>query len=202
MKNLSQRGVLLFGVMLAVCAFAVPSMASAASWSPFGTTHHLFSPNLAFSVTGAPVPGAGWSCPGVSLDADVVNANTIVITSAGFQQPCMGIGPAVNCTTTPLATGFPWTATATSTTNVQIHNVNVAVTFENTPGNATACGLGHATILLTGTVTGGSWNPASNDLLLSGLSNLTAHLLGTGTSQQMLWNGTIRDTSGTLRMFM
>ncbi len=201
MKSFSQRGVLLFGVMLSVCAFVVPSLASAASWSPIGSTHHLFSPNLAPNITAGPAPGLGWSCPSVSLDARVDSANTIEITTGGFQQPCMGTGPGVNCTTTPVGS-FPWTATATSTTNVQIHGVDVAVTFENTPGNITACGLSHATLRLTGTVTGGSWNPANSELLLSGLSGLTAHFLGTGLNAPVFWSGTVRTTSGTLRMFM
>ncbi len=201
MKRFSQRGLLLFGVMLAVCAFVVPSMASAASWSPIGSTHHLYSPNLAFSVTAGPAPGVGSSCPGLSLDVDVVSANAIEVTSGGFQPPCMGTGPAVNCTVTPTA-HFPWTVTATSTTNVQIHNVSVTVTFENTPGNPTACGLGHATSLVTGTLTGGSWNPASNELFLSGLSGLSVHFLGTGLNTPAFVSGTVRATSGTLRMFM
>ncbi len=201
MKSFSRRGLLLFGVMLAVCAF-VPSLASAANWSPIGSTHHLFSPNLASFVTSGPFGVFGWSCRSVSMDADVVSANTIEITSAGFQQPCMGTGNPINCTTTPVGT-FPWTATATSTTNVQIHGVNVTMTFENTPGNPTVCGFGHSTLLLTGTVAGGSWNPASNELTLSGLSGLAAHFLGFGgTNLPVFWTATFRATSGTLRMSM
>ncbi len=201
MKNLSQRGVLLFGVVLAVCVFVVPSLASAASWSPINTTHHLFSPNLGFNVTSGPVGGAGWACAGSSFDVDVVNANTIEVTRGGFQG-CMGTFNAVNCTATPVGT-FPWTATATSTADVQIHGVNITVLFENTPGNPTACPIFGSQITLTGTLTGGSWNPTSNELTLFGSTNLTAHFLGTGgLNAPAFAQGTLRDTSGTLRMFM
>ncbi len=202
MKNLSQKGLLLFAVMVAVCAF-VPSLASAASWSVVGTTHHLFSPNFAFSVSSGPTPTVGWLCVGASFDADVVSANTIEITSGGFQQPCMGTGPGTNCTTTPVGT-FPWTVTATATTNVQIHGVDFTVAFENTPGNPTACAILGNQVRFTGTVANGSWNSASNELLLSAAapSGLTEHYLGTGMTAPVFWSATLRDTFGTLKMFM
>jgi hypothetical protein len=51
----------------------------------------------------------------------------------------MGNGAAANCTATLTPTGFPWTATATSTTNIQIHGINIDVVVENTPGNPVLC---------------------------------------------------------------
>jgi hypothetical protein len=200
MKKMSQRGVLLFGVMLAVCAF-VPSMASAASWSQVGTTHQLFSPSLAFTTT-LPVFGqVGWFCNGVELDADVVSASAVAITGAGFKD-CMATFGLNNCTVTATGAAFPWTATATSTTNVQIHGVHVNMVFENTPGNPNVC-QDPFTSTMTGTLTGGSWNPATTELFLVHAQGLTAHsaTLG-GVSSLVGLTGTFRDTASTLRMFM
>jgi hypothetical protein len=199
MKKFSQRGVLLFGVMLAVCVL-VPSLASAASWSPVGTHRQLFSPNLSFTAT-VPVLGqSGSLCAASEFTGDVATSNTIEITNAVFTR-CMGTIGAVNCTSTPTGANFPWTATATSTTDVQIHGVDVTVVFENTPGNATAC-PNPGTIRVTGTLTGGSWNPTSNEVTLEHELGLTAHVLGTGLNGVATVDGTIRDTSGSLRMFM
>jgi hypothetical protein len=208
MKKLSQRSVLLFGVMLVVCALvpSMASMASAASWFQVGTTHQLFSPNLAFTAHTSPLGGgAGWQCNASEFDADVVNTNTLEITDGRFVD-CHGLVGTViaNCTVTSVPTNFPWTATATSTTDIQIHGIRVDILFENTPGNANSCsGLG-AKSLWTGTLTGGSWNPASNDVLLANGRGLTMHFLGLGgpSFSETTVAGTIRDTAGTLRMFM
>jgi hypothetical protein len=201
MKTFSQRGVLLFGVMLAVCAF-VPSLASAASWFQVGTHHELFSPNLSFTATFPIIGQAGSQCNATELTGDVVSANTIEITGAVFKD-CMGTFGQSQCSATPTTNSFPWTVTATSTTNVQIHGLDVSVVFENTPGNPNACQT-PGTVRVTGTLTGGSWNPATNEVFLSDPQSdgLTAHLLGTGLSAPAFVTGTFRDTSGTLRMFM
>jgi hypothetical protein len=198
MKSFSQRGLLLFGVMLAVSAFVVPSMASAASWFQVGTTHQLFSPNLSFTSTIGGLGQLGSSCNGSEFDADVVSANTIEITSGRFVD-CMGTFGESQCTVTATGTGFPWTATATATSNVQIHGVHVTAVFENTPGNANACQIA-TSVTLTGTLTGGSWNPTSNEAFFVHNDGLTAHSILGSTAANV--TGTIRDTSGTLRMFM
>jgi hypothetical protein len=202
MKMFSQKGVLLFGVMLAVCAF-MPSLASAASWSPIGgADHSLFSSNLSFTNTFPVIGQVGWGCNRTEFTSSVVSTNTIEITATGFAD-CMGTLGNSQCTLTATGGNFPWTATATSTTNVQIHGVDITLVFENTPGNANAC-QNPATITLTGTLTGGSWNPANNTLNLSDpqTDGLTAHILGAGLTATSFVAGTVRDTAGTLRMFM
>ena len=50
MKKLSKKGVLLFAGAMAVCAFAMPAMASASSWGVVGTHHTLTSSNLGFTT--------------------------------------------------------------------------------------------------------------------------------------------------------
>jgi hypothetical protein len=204
MKKLSQRSLLLFGVMLVVCAF-VPSMASAASWFQVGTTHQLVAPNLQFTAHTSPLGGdIGWRCNASEFDADVVSTNTLEITDGRFVD-CHGLFATVtaNCTLTMRGTNFPWTATATSTTNIQIHGLNVDILFDNTPGNPTACPALGAKTLLTGTLTGGSWNPATNEAFLVNETGLTNHFLGLGVANfsEVTVTGTIRDTVGTLRMF-
>jgi hypothetical protein len=176
MKKLSQRSLLLFGVMLVVCAL-VPSMASAASWFQVGTTHQLFSPNLQFTAHMSPFPGeVGWQCNASEFEADVVST---------------------------MGTNFPWTATATSTTDIQIHRISVDILFENTPGNPSACPALGAKSLLTGTLRGGSWNPVSNEVFLVNETGVTDHFVGLGgpSFSELTVTGTFRDTTGTLRMF-
>jgi hypothetical protein len=200
MKKLSHKSVLLFGAMLAVCAF-VPSMASAASWSPLGSAHTLLGPGLAFTAHTSPLGGpAGSSCATTTFGSNVASANTIEITSASFVN-CMGSGAASPCTATVVPTGLPWTATATSTTNVQIHGVQIDLVFENTPG-AAACPAAGAKTLLTGTLSNGSWSPATNTVNLAPSTGLSAHFLGTGITSSTTIAGTISDQAGTLRMFM
>jgi hypothetical protein len=195
MKKFSQKSLLLFGVMLAVSAFVVPSMASAASWFQVGTTHQLFSSNLSFTAHTSPLGGeAGSSCAASEFDADVRSAQVLTITSGRFNN-CTGTFAAANCVATPRFTGH-WSATAISTTNIQIHDVIVDVLFE---GGAN-CVANGATAVLTGTISGGAvWQPAANDALFSNATGLTAHFPGLSSSTTV--NGTLRDTSNTLRVF-
>ena len=202
MKKFSRKSVLLFGVVFAVCAFVVPSMASAASWSVVGTTHQLTSNNFAF--TSAVPIDAGWSCATTQFDADVASASTIEITGARFDN-CAGTGSATGCTVTKTGTRFPWTMTAPSTTDIQIHGIHVDVRFETRPpGLVTPCALHGIDITLTGTLTGGSWDPSSTGanrrLTLRNAPGLTAtSILG---SNPAVMTGDIRDPAGTLNLFM
>ena len=50
MKKFSKKGVLLFVAAMALCAFAMPSAASAASWARSVSTT-LDSPNVGFTGT-------------------------------------------------------------------------------------------------------------------------------------------------------
>jgi hypothetical protein len=200
MKKLSKRGSLLLGVLLAVCAF-VPALASAASFSPVGTTHQLTSNGLAFTAETGPLGVAGTRCAVSQFDSTVTNASTISISAARFDR-CHGNGGAVNCTATVVPTGFPWTATAPNTTNIQIHNVNIDILFETTPGNPIDCPATGAKVLLTGTLTGGSWDPVGNTLTLRAESGLTAHYLGTAFAPSSTTvTGDVTDPANTLRIF-
>ncbi len=53
-----KKSVLLLGAVLASCAFVLPSVASAASWAPVGTSDgRIDSANFGVSIPG--LPGAG-----------------------------------------------------------------------------------------------------------------------------------------------
>jgi hypothetical protein len=198
MKKLSGKSLLLFGVVLTVFAFAVPSMASAASFTGLGT-HQLLSPNLSSTIPSANI---GWSCADTRFDIDINNGNDGIITGSRFQGCVGSVGVGLNCTLTATGTKFPWTATAAGgTDNIQIHGVHVDMAFETLPGTpASNCLANGVEITLTGTLTGGSWNPTSREITFQGddgLSGLNgANLLPTTVT------GTFRDLNGTLGVIM
>ena len=73
MKKFSKKGVLLFAGAMAVCAFVLPAVASAATWGPAPSHHVLDSPNFGFTSAG----GAGAitsSCTSSSFTANVAVA--------------------------------------------------------------------------------------------------------------------------------
>ncbi|HEX5924550.1 MAG TPA: hypothetical protein VFY45_12005 [Baekduia sp.] len=200
MKQLSQRGVLLFGAMLAVCAFVGPSMASAASWNVAGT-HQLLSPN--FSLAGGAPNFIGASCTQSTFNTTITNGADGAVVGSRFVN-CRGTGGAAfSCTATATGQRFPWTATATATDNIQIQNVHMNVAFEALPGTAAAeCLVFGLQITLTGTLTGGSWNPFSREITLAAESGLTAHPNNAAASFDVTVAGTIRDINQTLGVMM
>lgn len=205
MKTLCQKSALLFGAMLAVCACAMPSMASAASWSTIGTTHKLFMPDLVISTNVGPSTTAAVGCTATEFDADVVSASTIEITNASFQD-CRGLAPSIaaTCTVTTTATQFPWTMTAPTTTDIQIHNIHVHMAFENPPMFA-SCHMGGVVLDWTGTLTGGTWDPSATGANRRITFNtqpgtfLHSPIGGFGAAKV---SGSLRDTTGTLDLLM
>src|SRR4051812_28423857 len=101
LKIFSKKSVLLLGAVLASCAFVVPSVASAASWSPVGTTDgRIDSANFGFSL---PALGSASGCGATSFGVTVDSAAVATITSASFSR-CIGdLGFGSGCTLT--ATG-------------------------------------------------------------------------------------------------
>jgi hypothetical protein len=199
MKMFSKRGVLLFGAALMVCAFAVPSMASAASWGVIGSTHVLDSSDLSF--LGHTTSGTlGEVCADSQFHSDVRNTAILTITSASFKN-CMGTGAlGANCTVTRTSTRFPWSATGASTTNVQIHDVHVDVKYENTPGNPTACAVNGAIVTWTGTLNSGSWNASTHSVTFTNATGLVATSTSLAGVTNVTVSGTIRDTAQTLTL--
>jgi hypothetical protein len=197
LRKLLKRVVLAVVGVLACAAFGGPSVSSAASWGVVGSTHVLDSPNLTFSI-GAPING-GWQCQINQLHSVVTSAAVLSVTAATFGG-CMGTGNSINCTLTPTTTGFPWTVTGLTTTNIQIHNVHATVLFENTPGNPTACGT-PGFMTWTGTLASPGhthWIGAGHEILFVNATGLVAHTAA--GNLPFVINGTLFDTSGTLTL--
>ena len=201
MSILSRKSALLVGGVLAVCAFAAP-MASGASWALIGTNHVLSSPDIAFTARYGPTT-LGSSCANTEFGVTVTSAAVLTVNSVAFRN-CMGTFAAANCTKTMTPTGLPWTATAVLTTNIQIHDVDLDVLFANTPGAGSACALLGTSMRLTGTLTGGVWDPsatgASRRITFNHAHGLTGHSAALGSAP---WypTGSFRDTTGTLDVF-
>ena len=73
--------LLRFATAIMVCAFAMPSMASALSWSPVSTHHTLDSSDFGFISNGL---AAASMCSNAQLTADVVSPAVMEITAASF----------------------------------------------------------------------------------------------------------------------
>jgi hypothetical protein len=188
MKKFSKKSVVLFAGVMAVCALAMPSMASALSWSPVGgASHPLTSTNLSFISEGA--SSFGSTCAQSTLTEAVPNGSVANITTTSFTN-CMGLGVAVNCTLTPVGTNLPWAVTATNP--LQIPRFHMTIHFENTPGNPTACAI-PITITLTGALTGGTFNNVEHGVTLTSATGLVGHSAGQPTLQVTV-SGTIRDS--------
>lgn len=207
MKSFPRKISLLCGAGLAACAFVVPSMASASSWATVGTTHQLFSGNLSFTSTVLGSEHFGWSCAATEFHVDVASASALEIAGAAFQN-CSGVAAATGCTVTATGTRFPWTATAPTTTNIQIHGFHVDLRFvTKPPAGSTSCVFfpDFPDFTWTGTLTGGSWDPsatgANRRMTFAGASGLGIHHSFFGTAPVIV-NGTFRDTAGTLDLIM
>jgi hypothetical protein len=208
MKTFSKKGILLFAAAMALCAFVLPSMASAASWTPIGGADQRFdSADIGYTLSSAVFGPVISSCTRSSFTGQVVSAQTMNITAAVFGGHCVAIFAAVGggttCTLTLAGTNLPWQATATTTTNIQIHNVRIDATFENTPGNASCAnaGLAGRSNLITGTLRNGVWT-GGNDrrIIYSNAEGLVTHNAATGENNNPI---TVRGTftsTGTLNV--
>jgi len=100
-----------------------------------------------------------WDCNQVQATLDVVSTAVVEITGITFRN-CTAAGGAAgtDCTVTATGTNFPWTATARTTNDIQIHGVNIDITFEQPLGGGATCGAAAGQrFQVTGTLTGGRW---------------------------------------------
>jgi hypothetical protein len=149
LKMVSKKSMLLLGAAMALCAFVLPSVASAASFAPVGTTDgRIDSGNLGFSI---PVP-AGSFCTASQFSVTVHSAAVATITGASFANCHGDRAQSVGCTSTATGTNFPWRVTPVDTTRIEIHNIDIDVSFEQTPGTLGECAQQGTQIRLTGTV--------------------------------------------------
>ncbi len=151
LKLVLKKSMLLLGAVLASCAFVLPSVASAASWSPVGTTDgRIDSGNLGFSI---PATGSGTACTASSFSVTVHSAAVATITGASFANCHGDLGSGAGCTLTTTVTNLPWRATPVTTNDIIIHGVDIDVSFEQTPGTLGECAQNGLNMRLTGSVT-------------------------------------------------
>jgi hypothetical protein len=196
MKKFSKKGVLLFAAAMALCAFAMPSMAGAASWTVVGSAHTLDTGNVGFEGTSAALGTIDSSCTASSFATTVASSANLEITHATFGGHCTATGAAIgSCIADAVAQKLPWTATAVSTSNIQIHGIHITVGLTQT--SPAACNAVGASFTITGTVSGGVWNNAARHLTLNNAPGLTSHVVGQPATL-VTARGTFRDTAQTL----
>jgi hypothetical protein len=203
MKKLSKKGVLLFAAAMALCAFAMPSMGSAASWGSLTNTDHtLHSPNIGFTSPSAAGDIAS-SCTSSSFTSNIASTQNLEITTGRFGGLCTATGPGIGtCTATATGTKFPWTATPVATNNIQLHGVHIDITFVNVPGLSPCANLLNQSITITGTLTGGRWTgnaSGSRALDFSNAEGLVSHFAALATNNtQITTRGYITDAQNSL----
>jgi hypothetical protein len=196
MKKFSKKGVLLFAAAMALCAFVMPSVASAASWGVIGTEHTLDSPDVGF--TSANAGGITSQCTSSSFTVDVRSAADLTITAARFGGLCTASGPGIGvCTATSQPTRLPWTATAITSTLIEIHGIHIDTTFEQTPGGLCAAAAVGTKLTITGTLTNADWDPVEHAVRLNNAHGLVSHSV-LGAASPIAATGTFRDTAQTL----
>jgi hypothetical protein len=199
MKKFSKKGILLFAAAMALCAFAMPSMAGAASWTVVGTEHTLDTGNVGFEGTSAVLGTITSQCTSSSFTTTVASSANLEITAATFGGQCTAHGPAIGtCVADAVAQKLPWTATAVTTSNIQIHGIHINVAFTQTTPTALCNAVG-SVLTITGTVSGGAWNNAARHLTLDNEPGLTSHTAGFPPTAVNA-RGTFRDTQQTLQV--
>jgi hypothetical protein len=178
---------LLFAAAMALCAFALPTTAGAISWDPLGTNQTVTSPDVGFTTNLPGLLATVSSCTSSSFGVTVNAAasQNLEVTTATFGGHCVTtFSPSgASCTTTARGTSFPWTITALSTSNVRLDGVHIDVVFHQTAGLTCPATLVGQSITITGSTTsGGSWNPGTDELILSNAEGLQSHSPLTGTT--------------------
>jgi hypothetical protein len=198
MKKLWQTKATLGGV-LAVCALAAPSMASAASWGPLASPHLLTSTNFRLDAHVPDLGVGGVVCTHVTMPSAVRDGTRLTVTSATFAN-CHGTGLAGDCTPTLQSTNHPWTATGHSLANVTIDGVRIVIQFENRPATGLGCSL-PSPVTATGRLDGGFWSIGAHQVHFSTDTGLTAHIPGFATPGIVTATATLRDATQTLTLF-
>jgi len=192
MKKYSKKSSLLFAAVMAFAMLALPTMASATGWETDGTgprAHSLTSSNLSFNV---PSIDSGSICTRSEFQVDYVSTAVLTVTSATFDG-CTGTGGnGTGCNVTAKATNLDWTATAPTPSTVQVHGVDVDVTY----AAAGTCAFAGQSVRVTGTLTSGVFNNPLHEVVFTNAAGLTAHTaLG---SFAMTVSGTFRDDQQSL----
>ncbi|HEX5922772.1 MAG TPA: hypothetical protein VFY45_03000 [Baekduia sp.] len=193
----SKRHGLFVAAVVALTAWAMAPMASAASWGVVGTTHVLDSPafTLDTNLNGFAVAAA--SCAQSRLHVEVQSTAALTVTGASFNN-CQASGYTAGCAVTADAANLPWIVTAPATTNVSVDNTQVNVTFTTT-GSTFCVFKDSPPFIMTGRLGGGTWNQAQHEITFANQTGLTSHFPVGGPFPTVV-AGTLRDTSQTLSL--
>jgi hypothetical protein len=203
MKKFSKKGMPFAAAAMTLCLFAMPSSAGASSWGVVNSEHTLDGANIGFRTT---VPSIGrlfGACSKSSFTGDVRSAGDMSITNATFGGHCVVNLPDSGdgqCTLTLTGTRFPWTATAVTTTNIQIHGVQIDERFIQNTENSCPGALAGQSVLITGTLRDGHWTgngTNEHEIFLDGAEGLVVHS-ALGNNIPMTWYGYLADTAKTL----
>jgi hypothetical protein len=195
MSKLWKTTILLIGGVLAVCAFAAPTMALGPSWGPTNTPHLLTSTSLGLAAHVAGAGSRGVICTHAQMSSQVLQLTRLTITGAAFAS-CHATGFAAGCTATVQSAGLPWLATPSLTGNVRVLGVQLAIQFETQPGTARGCVPTSLTV--TGDLGGGNWVGPQHQIDFLGDVGLTTHILGVSGAWVTTVTGTLRDATQTL----
>ena len=197
MNTFSKKSVLVFAGALAVCALGLPAVASASSWGPVGGADHVLNtPNFGFLSNFLGQPATS-SCTSSSFTAVVLSAADMQIRAGSFGGLCTFTGASVGtCTMTMTPTRLPWTATAVTTSNIQIHGVHIDVRFEQPRNGLNSCAnVNGADLTFTGTITNVRYlGPGRIDL--GGAHGLVSHS-ALGNNNPISAQGLLSDASAT-----
>jgi hypothetical protein len=173
MNKIIRKSLLLFAIVAALTAFAVPSMASAVNWSPLNSYQITTSPTtLTVNVPGL---GDGLSCSSGPILATHVRtpASSLMDVLASLDFSCTGTGWWTNCNVAMAPTGFPWTVDGASLTNVTINSLSINGTLSGSCGS-------YGTFNLNGSLAGGHWSQATHSLAFTNATGVS--LSGPGYS--------------------
>ncbi len=179
----------LIAAVAAMAAFAVPSMASAATWAPLNTNKTLTSTSQVEYITGS----YGFYCSNSSLGVHVRTpaSGTLDITSASFTG-CTNVNNGIPCgPATVTATGLPWTATSFSVSGVTITE-HLQVSFSG-------CGLAGYPFTVDGPFTG-SYNNATHTLSGHPTPPMALYIMGTWVDNIIPATHTWHETTNTLTL--
>jgi hypothetical protein len=179
----------LWAVVVAICAFAVPSSATAASWGVIGTAHTLTSTNLTSTAHLSGGGTIGETCATTQLQADVMDASIVTVTNASFTN-CTGTGVGGDCLVTKRAVDLPWRITIST---FALHG-HIETIYEN-KASGPPCPT-PITMTWKGLTRPGTWNAALHQISYANATGWTAtSALG---NLPATVTGTIRDVAQTL----
>lgn len=189
-----KRSLVLAVAVAALSAIAVPSMASAASWTPVGTSHAVTSNSISFITS--PAPALAFSCnSGPTLGVNVASVAALNITSAS-NFSCTGLYTLSGCNVAASPAGLPWTTGPANPTNVTINSLNINLTFSPKPGFT--CIYSGLVFNLYGTLAGGVWsNPGfSSSLVFTNATGLKLRnsSMPPGSGNPVTLSGTLTDS--------